>query len=98
MSADPRDIGERPDGAISGLLYDHSRRLAACRTHAVAEGHDVHPRAVLEGYDRALHPWVRGWRPGEIRETLAEKHRSLKQLLGNGGSTRTTTMDGDSDE
>ncbi|WP_135829983.1 hypothetical protein [Halorussus halobius] len=78
------DGGERPDGAFSSLLYDYSRRLAACRNHGYAEGHDVPPRAVLVGYDRALHPWSRGWRPGEIRNTLRAKYRSLKQRLADG--------------
>jgi len=80
----PRDIGPRPDGAFSGLLYDHSRRLVAASQHARFEGHDPSPRAVLEGYDRALHPWVRGYRIGELRDTLREKYRTLTTRLGRG--------------
>lgn len=98
MPSDPRDRGERPDGALSGLLYDCDRRVTACRTHALAEGHDLDIRAVLEGYDRARHPWIRGWRLGEIRETVRERYRDIKQRLGAGGSTTATATDGDSDE
>jgi len=72
---------ERPDGAVSGLLHDQSVRLAAARTHAAHEGHDVDIGAVLEGYDRALHPWIRGWRPGEIRETLRDRVQALRSTL-----------------
>lgn len=74
MSTDARGLEEpgRPDGPLSGSLYDMDRRRLAAQTHATFEGHDVPLRAVLEGYDRALHPWIRGWRPGEIRETLGE--------------------------
>ena len=87
MPTDPRDLGSRPDGPISGILYDHTRRMNVCRAHALAEGYEFDDRAALEGYDRVLHPWVRGWRPGEIRETLrgyAEKYREDKRLLGVG--------------
>lgn len=74
MSTDARGLEDpgRPDGALSGTMYDMDRRRLAAGTHATFEGHDVSNRAVLEGYDRALHPWIRGWRPGEIRETLGE--------------------------
>ncbi|SDL09689.1 hypothetical protein [Natronorubrum texcoconense] len=63
----------KPTGPLSSIFWEHDCRLAAARTHATFEGYDVPPRAVLEGYDRALHPWVRGWRPGEVRETLRSK-------------------------
>lgn len=61
---------EKPPGPLSGLFWEYDRQLAAARTHATFEGHDVDPRAVLEGYDRALHPWLRGWRVGELGDTL----------------------------
>ena len=93
MPSDPRDLGERPDGAISGILYDHTRRMNVCRAHALAEGYEFNDRAALEGYDRALHPWMRGWRFGEIQDTLHAKYRDVKQLLGNESST--TATDGD---
>ena len=60
----------QPDGALSGTFWKYDRRGAAVRTHAAFEGYDVPYRAALEGYDRALHPWIRGWRPGEIGETV----------------------------
>ena len=86
-SSGPRDLGERPDGPVSGILWDHTRRMNVCRAHAVAEGYDFDDRAALEGYDRALHPWIRGWRYGEIQETLAAKYRNAKQQLGMGNGT-----------
>lgn len=102
MPCDPRhEFDERPDGAISGTFWDYDRRFTACRVHAAAEGYELDARAVIEGYDRALHPWIRGWRFGEIQETLAEKVSLIKQRLGDGGSTTTattTTTDGDFDE
>jgi len=89
VSDDPRDFGDQPDGPISGLFWEYDRRLTACDLHATAEGHDVHPRAVLEGYDRTLHPWIRGWRVGEIGDTLRAKYRRAKQLLAVRGPTTT---------
>lgn len=62
---------ERPDGPISGLLYDLSRRHRAARRHALAEGyHDVPLKSVFVGYDRTLHPWMHGRRPHDIAERI----------------------------
>ena len=48
----------RPDGAISGLLWDHDRRLIAATAHATIEGHsEINTRAVLESYSRNERPW-----------------------------------------
>lgn len=69
----PLERPSKPDGAISGTLWKFDCQLAAARTHATFEGHDVPPRAVFEGYDRVFHPWIRSWRVGEIRETLRSK-------------------------
>lgn len=69
---------EEPDGALSGLFYKYDRQLRAARSHQTFEGATTSPRAVLEGYDRALHPWIRGWRPGEIGDTVRRKLRSVR--------------------
>lgn len=65
-------MSERPDGPISGLLYEYSRRLSAASNHAVAEGHDVTGMTVLDGYDRTLHPWMHGRRPADLAERVRE--------------------------
>lgn len=72
MQTDERGLPkrDRPDGPISGLFHDYDRRLRAAHTHECFEGYSVGPRTILEGYDRALHPWMRGWRFGEIGDTL----------------------------
>ena len=57
---------EKPDGAISGILYQHDRQLRAVENHGAAEGHAVGTREVLDSYDRALHPWIHGRRPHDL--------------------------------
>ena len=66
MSAD------RPDGPLSGVLYDYGQRLTAARTHAVAEGHPTDARTILDSYDRTLHPWLHGRRPVDLAARLRE--------------------------
>lgn len=67
---DPRDPGERPDGPLSGLFYDFTVRVNVGRNHAIAEGHEFVDRAVLEGYDRTLHPWMHGRRPQDLADRV----------------------------
>ena len=63
---------DRPDGIIGEVLWDWGRRFSAVSTHLHAEGGDVHPSAVIEGYDRALHPWLHGRRPADIAAKVRE--------------------------
>jgi hypothetical protein len=72
---------ERPDGALSGLLYDFDQRLAAARRHAAAEGHAVDARAVLDSYDRVLHPVMHGRRPHD----LVDRHGKPATIVACGG-------------
>lgn len=57
---------EKPDGAISAILYQHDRQLRAVENHGAAEGHAVGTREVLNSYDYALHPWLHGRRFGDL--------------------------------
>lgn len=79
MSSDSRGLGfgDRPDGTITRLLWERGRQYIAAKTHAVAEGHDVAPGPILEGYDRALHLWVHGHRPSDLVETVREWWHTL---------------------
>jgi hypothetical protein len=61
---------DRPDGAISGLLWESSQQCRAAGRHCAAEGHPADIRTVLESYDRALHPWMYGRRPADIAEKI----------------------------
>ncbi|WP_147299516.1 hypothetical protein [Haloferax sp. Atlit-6N] len=72
---------DRPDGALSGVMWDLNRRLDAGQNHALVEGAPVDAMPIFEGYDRALHPWVRGWRPGELRETIRTRWTRLSSRL-----------------
>lgn len=71
---------ERPDGPLTGLLHDFDQRLAAVRRHADAEGHAVDARAVLDSYDRVLHPVMHGRRPHD----LVERHGKPAVIVGAG--------------
>ena len=64
--------GERPDGAISGLLWEYDQQLNAARTHAAAEGHSPDTLSILDSYDRTLHPWMHGRRPADLADAIAE--------------------------
>ena len=64
--------GERPNGPISGLLWEYGKQLNAARTHAAAEGHSTDGRMILDSYDRTLHPWIHGRRPADLAERLRE--------------------------
>ncbi|WEL29833.1 hypothetical protein [Haloferax volcanii] len=61
---------DHPGGAISGVMWGLGRRLDAGQNHTLVEGAPTEAIPIFEGYDRALHPWVRGWRPGEVRDTI----------------------------
>lgn len=67
-----REGSGRPDGPLSGLMYDYSQQLRAAGRHAAAEGHPATARTVLESYDRTLHPWMHGRRPEELAEKLRD--------------------------
>jgi len=62
--------GERPDGPLSGMLYDASQQCRAAGRHCAAEGHPADIRTVIESYDRALHPWLHGRRFHDIKERV----------------------------
>lgn len=64
---------ERPDSTIGGLLWDADRRHVAAKTHATFEGHDIDVRAVSEGYDKNLHPWMHGRRYADLVEWVRER-------------------------
>mgnify|MGYP006283828319 CR=1 FL=1 len=68
----PRDLGDRPDGPISRLWYDHALRCNVAVNHAAAEGLYLSARAVSRGYDRAEHPYIHGRRPQDIARRLRE--------------------------
>lgn len=64
---------DRPDGAISGLLYDYELRVSAVGRHAAAEGATTTTtHRVLDSYDRTLHPWMHNRRPADIARRLHE--------------------------
>ena len=67
-----RSDRDRPDGSISGILFDQSCRLAASDNHALVEGHVVNARTVLDSYDRVLHPWMHGRRPHDLAERYGD--------------------------
>lgn len=77
MPDGPRDLGDWPDGGLSGLLRDFALQCNVGRNHAYIEGYEPADRAVLEGYDRALHPYMHGRRPHDLarkaRAWLAER-------------------------
>ena len=75
-------MSDRPDGPISGILYDHSCRLAASDNHALVEGHAVHARTVLDSYDRALHPWMHGRRPHDLAERYGDELEAVGFAIG----------------
>lgn len=68
MSAEhgPRDLGERPEGPMSGMLHDSMLRLNVGKNHCFAEGYDAPSRAILTGYDRTEHPWMHGRRAHDL--------------------------------
>ncbi|RLM83684.1 hypothetical protein D3D02_16920 [Halobellus sp. Atlit-38R] len=70
---------DRPDGPLSGLLYDHDQRLSAARRHTTAEGHETHPLTILDSYDRTLHPWIHGRRPADLARKLRERIDAARQ-------------------
>ncbi|GGN84541.1 hypothetical protein [Haloarcula pellucida] len=65
-------VEDRPDSILGGMFWDWGRRFRAVSVHLHAEGGDVHPRAVIEGYDRALHPIMHGRRPHDIAQKVRE--------------------------
>lgn len=74
MQTDERglEVGQRPDSAIGGLLYDAGRRWNAVATHAALEGHEMPAHAAARGYDRAEHPWLHNRRPHDLARRLRE--------------------------
>ena len=75
-------MSDRPDGPVSGILYDHSLQLHAGENHVIAEGHVVDARTVLESYDRVLHPWIHGRRPHDFAERYGEPILTTSTKLG----------------
>ncbi|MFC6973678.1 hypothetical protein ACFQL1_01700 [Halomicroarcula sp. GCM10025709] len=66
-------VESRPDReGLSPLVWDMQRRVVAAGNHMQAEGCHVPPGAVLEGYDRALHPWMHGRRAADLVERARE--------------------------
>jgi len=76
---------ERPDGALSGLLWDYSQRVAAVNRHAAAEGVDVGPRTVLESYDRTLHPIMHGRRFEDLARWFRARVTALQEVFERDG-------------
>lgn len=72
----------RPDGPISGILFDYGLQLRAAGRHALAEGHDVGTRTVLDSYDRTLHPWMHGRRPHDLAERYGDEIEALGFGIG----------------
>jgi hypothetical protein len=65
------------------MFWDWGRRYRAVSIHLHAEGGDVPPSAVTEGYDRALHPWMHGRRPEDIAEKVQDAcDRVWEEVLG----------------
>jgi len=60
------------DSVIRGMLYDAAVRHSAARNHAQIEGLSLDYRAVIEGYDKARHPWLHGRRPHDIADRVRE--------------------------
>lgn len=63
-------VDEQPDGPLSGTFYRYTQELYAAQTHALHEGIEADPRAVLDSYDRNCHPWMHGRRPHDIARRL----------------------------
>ena len=75
-------MSDRPDGPISGLIYDYSLRLAAGGNHALVEGHEIGARTVLESYDRVIHPWMHGRRPHDLAERYGDTIEAIGFAIG----------------
>lgn len=58
----------KPDGAISGILYEYDRQIRAVERHAAAEGYTTDNTVTLDSYDRTLHPWLHGRRLPDLVE------------------------------
>ena len=57
---------EQPDGSLSSIVYEYHICVAAASTHCRHEGIQPDVEAVLDSYDRALHPWMHGRRPHDL--------------------------------
>ena len=73
-------MSSKPDGALTGLLYELDQQQQAADNHMAAEGHNAQTVTVLDSYDRTLHPWMHGRRPPDIARTAREWwHLALKR-------------------
>lgn len=75
-------VDEQPDGPLSGMFYRYTLELNAALIHAAHEGHSVDPEAVLDSYDRNLHPWMHGRRPHDLAERYGDQLEALGFAIG----------------